>query len=66
MNKHIKELIEANIFKDRVFQDNKPASSIGRAAKALDDKYRWMGPAIYDAYKEVKDQRSITGIQDIM
>jgi hypothetical protein len=51
MNKHIKELIEANIFKDKAFQDNKPASSVSRAAKALDDKYRWMGPAIYDAYK---------------
>ena len=51
MNKHIKELIEANIFKDKAFQGNKPASSIGRAAKVLDDKYRWMGPAIYDAYK---------------
>lgn len=66
MNKHIKELIEANIFKDKAFQGNKPVSSINRAAKALDDKYRWMGPAIYDAYKEVKSQRSISGIQDIM
>lgn len=67
MNKHIKELIEANIFKDKAFQGNKAVSSINRAAKALDDKYRWMGPAIYDAYKkEVKSQRSISGIQDIM
>jgi len=63
MNKHIKELIEANIFKDKAFQGNKAVSSINRAAKALDDKYRWMGPAIYDAYKkEVKSQRSISGI----
>lgn len=66
MNKHIKDLIEANIFKDKAFNQANKRAAISRAAQDLSDKYRWMGAAIFDAYKQVKGRSSIAGIQDVM
>ena len=70
MNKQIKELIEAKIFKDNLLNQKDSRTSMNRMAQNMADENRWMGKAIYDAYQQARgmwgNRATITAVQDVM